>query len=215
MWTVNMDNYLAKIEMMDYPLDYKVTLSILWVHPHNLPKKLIELGKFNNGFYKMPDWHTNYTYITGERLESPITVPVTGFRDNLFKDNIEITDLILSNYQGSLPIGAFEGMKNLKRIWLPKSIHYIPQNCFKGCESLDEIYFEGSEEEFKRIKIYYQLYRVIHKLGPKDDVEVYYDYGNQPFMNTKVYYNQVRNKELIKKYFLMVGKTDVTRIMKG
>ena len=209
-----MDNYLDLIDLMDYPSDYKVTLAFAWVHPHNLPKKLIELGKFDNGFYKMPDWYTNYTYITGERLEPPVTVPVTDFRDDLFKDNLEITDLVLSNYQSSLPNEAFKGMKNLKRIWLPK-ITYIPKDCFKDCESLEEIYFEGSEEEFRKIKVYYKLYRVIHKLGPKDDVEEYYDYGNLPFLNAKVYFNQVRNTKAIREYFLKVGKSDVTRDMKG
>ena len=190
-----MDNYLELIEMMDYPIDYKVALATIWVHPHNLPKKLIELGKFDNGFYKMPDWYTNYTYINGEKLEKPVTVSITNFREDLFKDNVEIIDLVLSNYQGSLPDAAFMGMKNLKRIWLPKSIKYIPRNCFKDCESLEEIYFEGNEEEFKQINIYYKLYRVIHKLGSKDDIEVYYDYGNLPFMKAKVYYDQVRNKK--------------------
>lgn len=209
-----MDNYLELIDLMDYPSDYKVTLAIAWVHPHNLPKKLIELGKFDNGFYKMPDWYTNYTYINGDKLEPPVTVPVIDFRDDLFIDNVEITDLILSNYQGSLPSEAFKGMKNLKRIWLPKSIKYIPKDCFKDCKSLEEIYFEGSKEEFKQIKTYYKLYRVIHKLGPKDDVEEYYDYGNLSFMKSKVYYNQVRNKESIKEYFLKIGKTNITRIMK-
>ena len=190
-----MNNYLELIEMMDYPIDYKVSLATIWVHPHNLPKKLIELGKFDNGFYKMPDWYTNYTYINGEKLETPVTVPVTNFREDLFKDNVDITDLVLSNNQGSLPNEAFMGMKNLKRIWLPKSIKYIPKDCFKDCESLEEIYFEGNLEEFKQINIYYKLYRVIHKLGSKDDIEEYYDYGNLPFMKAKFYYNQVRNKE--------------------
>ncbi len=37
--------------------DYKVTLPIALVHPQNLPKKLIELGKFDNCFYKLPDWY--------------------------------------------------------------------------------------------------------------------------------------------------------------
>lgn len=210
-----MDNYLELIEMMDYPKDYKVSLATIWVHPHNLPKKLIELGKFDNGFYKMPVWYTNYTYINGEKLENPVTVPVTNFRDNLFKDNVEITDLILSNNQGSLPNEAFMGMTNLKRIWLPKSIKYIPRDCFKDCESLGGIYFEGSEEDFRQINIYYKLYKVIHKLGSKDDIEDYYDYGNLPFMNAKVYYNQVRNKKSIKEYFLRVGKSNINKIMKG
>lgn len=209
-----MNNYIEIINEMDYPANYEVSYAYGWIHPENIPKKIITLGKFEDGFYKMPEWHTNYNYLSGKPLNPPITVPIVNFKDDLFKDNLDITDLILSNYQGSLPIDAFKGMKNLERIWLPKQISYIPKDCFKDCTSLKEIYYEGSEDDFKKIKIYYKLYRVIHKLGPNDDVEVYYDEGNLPFIDAMVYYNQVRDKKEVIERFIRIGKTDITKVLK-
>ncbi len=42
-----------------------------------------------------------------------------------------------------------EEMKELKRIWIPKGIKYIPKDCFRGC-NIEEIYYEGNELEYKR-----------------------------------------------------------------
>ncbi len=201
-----MDNYIEIINEMDYPINYQVSLAYGWIHPENIPKKIITLGEFESGFYKMPEYYTNYKYLSGAPLNPPITVPVVNFNDNLFKNNLDIIDLILSNYQSSLPQEAFKGMKNLKRIWLPKKITYIPKDCFKDCSSLEEIYYEGSEEDFKNLKIYYKLYRVIHNLGPKDDVEIYYDYGNLPFFKAKVYYNQIRDVKGVRDSFIKMGR---------
>jgi len=209
-----MSNYLDLIELMEYPCDYRVKLGIMWIHPHTLPKKLIDLGNFEFGFYKMPDLYTNYTYITGEKLKDPITVPIISFSDDLFQDNVEIIDLVLSNYVSSLPEGAFKGMTYLRRIWIPKSIKYIPKDCFKECYDLEEIYYEGSEEEFKQIEIYHKLYKVIPRPGIKDDIIEYYDNGNLPFIHAKVFYNQVRDKEKIKETFVKVGNKDITDYIK-
>ncbi len=208
-----MENYLDIINIMDYPTDYKVRLAYAWIHPENLPKELVELGNFESKFYKMPDFFTNHFYISGCKLERPITVPVIGFRDSLFEDNVEIEDLILSTYQCVLPIEAFKGMKNLKRIWIPKRITYIPKDCFKDCDSLEEVYFEGTYEEFNKINIFYKRYKVIPKLGLYDDIEEYYEYGNLPFINAKKHFNQTRDVEKVKEYFITLGKKDITNVI--
>lgn len=186
-------DYLDLIDLMEYPKGYELSLSYMWIHPEYIPKKLIELGNYDYGFYKMPEADTNYNYlISMEPLKRPITVPVDSFKKDLFKNNKSITDLILSKYLKVLYDESFLNMSNLKRIWIPKGIKYIPKDCFRGCDSLKEIYYEGSKEEFQSINIYYKQYRVIAKLGIKDEVEEYYDLGNIPFINAKVYYNQVR-----------------------
>ena len=209
-----MDKYLDLIDMMDYPINYKVRLAYAWLHPERLPKVLTGLGEYESKFYKMPDFYTNHTYINGDRLQYPITVPVIGFKSNIFKDNLNITDLILSNYLGYIPSEAFKGMKNLKRIWIPKRITYILKDSFKGCDSLEEIYYEGSEEEFNKIDVFYKKYKVIPKLGLYDDIEEYYENGNLPFINAKVYFNQVRNIKLIREYFITLGKKqDITYVI--
>ncbi|RIA77919.1 leucine rich repeat (LRR) protein [Anaeroplasma bactoclasticum] len=191
-----MDKYNEIIDLMDYPTNYDLTLSYMWIHPEYIPKKIIKLGNYNYGFYKMPETHINYNYLVSkEPLPRPITVPIDDFKSDIFKNNLDITDLILSKHVSRLPKEAFLNMKNLKRIWIPKRITYIPKDCFKGCDSLDEIYYEGTKEEFDAIDIFYKQYRVIHKLGINDEIEEYYDQGNTPFINAKVYYNQIRNKK--------------------
>ena len=208
-----MNNYLTAVEMVEYPIDFKVTLAYYWIHPERIPKILIDLGSFKGGFYKMPDFYTNYKYLSGDLLDEPIEVPIIGFKENIFHNNIDISDLVLSCHQQTLPTEAFKGMSNLKRIWIPKNVSYIPKDCFSGCSSLEEIYYEGSEDDFKGIEVYYKRYRVIPRLGIKDDIEAYYDYGNLPFLKAKVYYNQARDIESIKRYYIAYKKKDVTSIV--
>ena len=106
-------------------------------------------------------------------------------------------------------------MRNLKRIWIPKGVTYILKDTFKGCDNLEEIYYEGSMEDFKKIDVYYKLYRVIPKLGLQDEIEEYYDLGNLPFINAKVYYNQVRDVERTSEYIAKIGKVDIKNILKN
>jgi hypothetical protein len=207
--------YLDVIEFMDYPVNYEVGLAYYWLHPEYISKKIITLGKFDYGFYKMPEVYTNTTYLSGEPLKSPITVRIVDFKGDLFRNNTEITDLVLSKYQSELPKEAFLNMRNLKRIWIPKGVTYILKDTFKGCDNLEEIYYEGSMEEFKKIDVYYKLYRVIPKLGLQDEIEEYYDLGNLPFINAKVYYNQVRDMERTSEYIAKIGNVDVKNIFKN
>ncbi len=198
-----MENYLELINMMSYPTDFDVTLAYMWINPVHLPKKLLSLGNSDSSwFYKMPEWYTNYTFLSGAPLPKPVSVPIVSFASDLFKDNKDITDLILGRNVAGLPIGAFSGMSNLKRIYIPKSVKYIPKNCFLGCISLEEVYYEGSEENFNKMEIFYKQYKVIPKLGLYDDIEVYYDNGNLPFINAKVHYNVIQEPKSVSTYNL-------------
>jgi len=190
-----MDNYLDIINMIDYAINYDVYFAYFWIHPEYLPKMLIKLGEYDSGFYKMPEYYINYKYISGTNLNPPVRVPIIKFSEDLFKDNNDITDLILSRFITNLPNEAFMNMKKLKRIWIPKGIKYIPKDCFRGC-NIEEIYYEGNELEYKEINVYYKQFKVIPRLGIKDEIEEYYDLGNISFINAKVYYNQVRNEIL-------------------
>ena len=208
-------SYLDVIALFDYPVDFEVGLAYYWLHPEYISKKIISLGKFDYGFYKMPEVYTNTTYLSGKPLKSPITVRIVDFKENLFHNNTDITDLVLSKYQSELPKEAFLNMRNLKRIWIPKGVTYILKDTFKGCDNLEEVYYEGSMEEFKKIDVYYKLYRVIPKLGLQDEIEEYYDLGNLPFINAKVYYNQVRDMERTGEYIAKIGKVDIKNIFKN
>lgn len=61
--------------------------------------------------------------------------------------------------------GAFKTDKNkeLKKVFLPKTLKRIGKDVFEGCEALEDIYFQGSEAEFSGIASETELsaYRII------------------------------------------------------
>ena len=61
--------------------------------------------------------------------------------------------------------GAFRSKKNaeLKKVFLPRTLGEIGRDVFEGCEALEDIYYQGSEEEFSRITCATDLsaYRII------------------------------------------------------
>ena len=42
--------------------------------------------------------------------------------------------------------------KSLSRVYLPATLRTVGEDIFEGCDALEEIYFEGSREEWKRIE---------------------------------------------------------------
>ena len=66
---------------------------------------------------------------------------------------------------------AFDGCKNLKSIHIPNSVKEIYTAAFYACNNLSDIYYEGSEEDWKHIKINnYMAY-------------------NNPLFNATIHYN--------------------------
>lgn len=177
-----------RISNIDYPRDFETTIAYFWIHPHTLPHKLISLGSYES-LYKMPPSIINYTTIFGEPLPKPITVPIVSFNDDLFKNNKDITELVLSPYISTLPEESFIGMESLQSIWIPRRLKHILKDCFKNCNNLTNVYYEGTKEEYKEIEVYYKRFKVIPKLGINDEIVEYYDLGNLAFLNAKVRYN--------------------------
>lgn len=78
---------------------------------------------------------------------------VVSFKDDAFKGNVTITDVALNSNVTHIPEEGFMGCRNLECITIPKTIHKIYKDTFKGCNSLTDVYYEGTEEEWKRIRI--------------------------------------------------------------
>lgn len=69
--------------------------------------------------------------------------------------------------------GAFQNT-NIVNFTLPKSIKTIEEDCFKGCNNLEVIYYEGTEEEFNSINI---------------------ALGNEALLNAKIFYFSIEPTE--------------------
>ena len=96
---------------------------------------------------------------------------------SFFAYELDIKELVIPNNITNIPYGAFEGCNNLTNIIILGSITSIDSNAFKdcisltnisipksvesiffyafnGCINLTDVYYEGSEEDWKKIKIH-------------------------------------------------------------
>ena len=93
------------------------------------------------------DYQTNI-----ERLVIPQNITKLGI--NIFFNQMNLKELILDcNLVEVIPTFAFACCGKLVRIYLPRSIKKIEEFAFASCISLKDIYYEGSEEEYKKIEI--------------------------------------------------------------
>ena len=58
-------------------------------------------------------------------------------------------------HEGSWPVetGAFSRCNSLESIVLPSTIEFISKNAFYGCESLNNVYYDGTSEDWKLVVI--------------------------------------------------------------
>ena len=85
---------------------------------------------------------------------------------------------------------AFDECCSLRWLWLPRNFCRIGPAAFRGCKNLEAIFFEGTEERFKKIEIDTVQKEVFSpdKGFTFEEYEVKHP-GNEPFLNAKVYYN--------------------------
>ena len=142
-------------------LDYRP--AYMWVHPERLPQGLFSLNGCEDRVIRIPP-HVENKY--GKM------VPVVTIFKNAFRNNEAVTDIILPSGIGHFPDGAFAGCRNLKRITIPKKITYIGPGTFDRCLSLEDVYYEGSPEEWDRIGIVHEKHEIeFGALTPGSPVE--------------------------------------------
>ena len=49
----------------------------------------------------------------------------------------------------------FRECENLRQVYIPKSIKIIEENAFYGCNNIETVYYEGTEEEWDSIAVYF------------------------------------------------------------
>ena len=120
-------------------------------------------------------------------------VDVSGFMPGAFQGNDRVTDIILPSGFG-ISEGAFQGCKNLKRLTVPERVRKIGRDVFAGCDSLEDIYYEGTWEEWQKIEIYTgkQIFDFGKQISgsPVCEVETYFkhDYGNDALLKATIHF---------------------------
>ena len=103
-----------------------------------------------------------------------VTIPssVTSISDYAFSGCSSLEEITIPSSVTSIGGYAFYKCMNLNSVTIPKNIKNIYNFAFKGCDELKDVYYEGSEEDWKNIKI-----------GD------YGGYHNDELLNANIHYN--------------------------
>ena len=137
--------YLKIIKSKPVTEGLAMDLAFHWLSPGRYPLKVCELTDKSQTFIRIPT--------KGINPYSKREVLVVGFKETTFSDNQTVTDIVLSTHIGSIPEGAFAGCRNLKRITIPKNVSVIYKDTFKDCENLTDVYYEGTLNDWDKIRI--------------------------------------------------------------
>lgn len=143
--------YKEMIEKVHYTDTLEYLPAITWLHPERLPVGVISLGNADCGIIKIP----------GRVASSAgIKVPVIAIGKNVFSGRSDLTDIVLPQSIERLPEGAFKGCTGLKRIIIPRNVTAIKVGTFAGCDQLEDIYYEGTSEEWDSIDIAHRRHEI-------------------------------------------------------
>ena len=121
----------------------KFNLAIFWLHPERLPVGVTEMH-CTDAVVRIPQWYQNrYGRI----------VHVIAVAKNVLGTNPNMTDLILPPTIDRLGANMLQDCSKLKRLTFPKKITTVPAKAFEDCVSLEDVYSEGSREDWEKIDI--------------------------------------------------------------
>ena len=137
--------YLKIIKSKPVTEGLAMELAIHWLHPSWYPLKVSELTDKSQTFIRIPT--------KGINPHSKKDVLVVGLSAKAFSGNETITDVVLHTHIRGIPEGAFAGCVSLEHITIPKNVTVIGQDTFKDCNALADVYYEGTKEEWDKIRI--------------------------------------------------------------
>jgi len=93
-------------------------------------------------------------FIGCESLTS-VTIPKDVMRiDHCAFENCEnLVSIVLPDGLKSIDVGTFCGCTSLESMTIPCSVRVVGLNAFTGCVRLNDVYYTGSEEEWRRVMI--------------------------------------------------------------
>ncbi len=210
--------YVEKIKNIPYPAKLEYHIAVMWLHPERLPLGVVSLGDEILPIVKIPHEAVNNVCNHGYSYK----VPVIAITRDLFRGREDITDIVLPSTIQWLPEKAFADCKNLRRITIPRIIRSIPEGTFAGCENLTDIYYEGSREEWEKVKIVHQKHECeLGGLIPGTPVlritseRMIHIPGNEPLFSANVHFHcDLAHAEGNPKFHVITGKTDITELFR-
>ncbi len=140
----------AKTEIICYPAGAAISYTI--------PNGVTEIGAC--AFL----WCKNLTKVI-------IPESVKSIGDDAFDYCISLKDITISDGVTSIGAGAFNNCDSLESLVIPKSVKSIGEAAFANCQSLKDVYYTGTEEEWKAVSIGDYNYSF-------DDVTIHYNYNS-------------------------------------
>ena len=84
-----------------------------------------------------------------------VTLPerLTGIQYRVFFRCTSLENITIPSGVRGIVRWAFAGCNNLKTITIPSSVTFIDMHVFEACDSLTNVYYEGTEDDWKKISI--------------------------------------------------------------
>ncbi len=152
---MNYPEYKESVKTVTISEKLEFRQAIMWLHPYRLPLGLVSIGGEKSPVIKVPE-----TAINRYGNAAPVIV-ISG---TVFAGNKGITDIILPSGVESLPAGSFAGCSSLRRITIPRRIKTIREGTFAGCLNLEDVYYEGTMEDWRDIRIIHDRHEI--EFGP-------------------------------------------------
>ena len=121
----------------------------MWLHEWQGMYVVTGIGNCGDGVIKIPSAIRTEFGGGGVSFARDITVGKIGKR--VFYGNNSVEGIALIKIY-EIDDEAFAGCRQLKWIYLPKCLKKVGNGVFADCENLKIIFYEGTEEEFKKIK---------------------------------------------------------------
>ena len=183
---MNFREYAEMLINVPYTDTLEYQMAFLWLHPEIVPLKVTSIGNLDSSIIKFPERAMNRY---GRK------VPVITFSSQAFSGKSNITDIVLPQSIEQFPKGAFEGCTGLKRITVPRKIKIIREGTFAGCEQLEDIYYEGTMEEWNTVNIVHYKHEIeFGKLIPGTPVQevkaerILNVPGNEAFFSANIHF---------------------------
>ena len=189
-------------------------IAFMWLNPGRLPISVVSLNGCKDKIIRVPLEEIN-PHSSGRNR-----VPVIGVAQKAFVGNTDVTDIILHSGIQKIGRAAFSGCTLLERITIPKAIKSIGADTFKDCVSLCDIYYEGTLDEWNKIKINGDRREVeFGGLVPGSPVQeivserLICDPGNAALRLANIHFRcELPSVKNANRFTVRAGKTDITRL---